>query len=76
MTLIDHGTVTVDLPIIDTYPLLRGLQLHSLAHALTYRCKRCRKRRESVMVAIDDECAPVCPTCYANNLYSLAPNFE
>lgn len=57
-----------ELPIIDTYPLFRGLRLHSLAYPVLVRCAHCSHRRESTMVALDEAHAPVCPACYAHRL--------
>lgn len=67
MTCLDQDAGTVGLPIIDSYPPFFGWQLHSLAHQVNFVCSVCDKRRESVMLAIDDKGRPVCPACYARH---------
>lgn len=73
MTCLDKTPETVGLPIIDSYPPLAGWQLHSLAHQVNFTCAMCNKRRESVMLAIDDGQRPACPACYARQLGDRFP---
>lgn len=63
-----HAATATRLPIIGTYPTLRGLRLHSLAYPVPFRCTHCGQHRESVMVAVTVDSDPVCPACYATSL--------
>ncbi|OZM72880.1 hypothetical protein CFN78_11475 [Amycolatopsis antarctica] len=59
-------------PIIASYPPWQGLQLHSLAVAVEFRCGPCGLRHESAMVATSPGTL-VCPSCYARLSLAAAP---
>lgn len=69
MTLLAQSPpVTEELAIVGSYPEMRGLRLHSLRAPLPYLCAHCGDPKETVIIALTEQAAPVCPACFAHRM--------
>lgn len=65
MTTMAQPSTTQRFTIIDSYPMWRGIQLHSLSEPSTYDCDACGRRQDSAMVAFSVADTVICPACYS-----------
>jgi hypothetical protein len=63
----ERTAVTLDdLHVLHSYPLSRGLVLHSLAAVVRFPCLACEKSGDSALVATQEhDTRLICPGCYA-----------
>lgn len=64
----ERTAVTLDgLPVLGSYPLSRGLALHSLVAVVRFRCLMCERCDDSALVATQEhDTRLICPGCYAH----------
>lgn len=65
MTTIAQPATTDRFAIIHSYPMWRGIQLHSLTEPMVYECKACGEVQDSAMVAFTAADTVICPACYS-----------
>lgn len=68
MSAVDATGQSIEIELCSSYPVWRGLTLHSLIHATTYHCVDCLHCHESTMLATTTEGTVLCPGCYAAEL--------